>query len=109
MMTPSSTFSQTKQKKSNTKVDVKGKKQKVFLSFPTIIPSSTFSERLLIFVLHHWSMIEMHSQAEAYTLHCTLLFLHSALFYYFLLLYFLHCAPSFFYTFTFFTLHPTFF
>ena len=73
MMTPSSTFSQAKQKKSNTKtktkVNVKGKKQKVFLSFPTIIPSSTFSERLLIFVLHHWSMIEMHSQAEAYTLH----------------------------------------
>ena len=73
LMTPSSTFSQAKQKKSNTKtktkVDVKGKKQKVFLSFPTIIPSSTFSERLLIFVFHHWSMIEMHSQAEAYTLH----------------------------------------
>ena len=65
-------FSSKKKKwntKTKTKVDVKGKKQKVFLSFPTIIPSSTFSKRLLIFVLHHWSMIEMHSQAEAYTLH----------------------------------------
>ena len=70
MMTPSSTFSQAKQKKSNTKtktkVNVEGKKQKYFCLFQRLFQ---VSERLLIFVLHHWSMIEMHSQAEAYTLH----------------------------------------
>ena len=85
---------------------MKGKKQKVFLSFPTIIPSSTFSKRLLIFVLHHWSMIEMHSQAEAYTLHCTLLFLHCALFYFFII--FFTLRPLFFYTFTLFYSAPYF-
>ena len=108
LMTPSSTFSQAKQKKSNTKtktkVNVEGKKQKYFCLFQRLFQ---VSERLLIFVLHHWSMIEMHSQAEAYTLHySTLSPLCPILFF---LLYFLHCAPSFFTLSLFFTLPPFFF
>ena len=111
MMTPSLTFSQAKQKKSNTKtktkVDVKRKKQKVFLSSPTIIPSSTFSERLLIFVLHRWSMIGMHSQAEAYTLHYSTLSPLCPILSFFII--FFTLRPLFFYTFTLFYSAPYFF
>ena len=97
--------SQTQFTKTKTKVYVKGKK--VFLSFPTIIPSSTFSERLLIFVLHRWSMIGMHSQAEAYTLHYSTLSPLCPILSFFII--FFTLRPLFFYTFTLFYSAPYFF
>ena len=77
------------------------------MSFPTIIPSSTFSERLLIFVLHRWSMIEMHSQAEAYTLHYSTLSPLYPIFFIFFIIFFT-LRPLFFYTFTLFYSAPYF-